>query len=77
MTTTFAIIAIHKYKGRKSHCMHFALFLSVAEMLIFHFCDLANIGQGGEVKQSEWCHSVGNIKVHKSHIMHVFASSHH
>ena len=41
----------------------FATALTVSEILTFQVCDIETIGQGHEVQQSQWFHSMANIKL--------------
>ena len=43
---------------------------TVFEILTFQIFDLQNLGQGHQLHNLQWCHSVANINLYKSHSSH-------
>ena len=51
----------------KGHIAHFAIALTVSEILTFQICDLQNLGQDHEVQHSQWSDLMAKINFYNTH----------
>ena len=52
--------------------VHFALALTVSEILTIQNVELENIGQDQRVQHSQWRHSALNVKIYEGHVLYYF-----